>query len=398
MQTTIDLFDPEFRANPYPVYAALRCRQPVAAADPGGFWTVSRYADAQAVLRSPQIFSSAGFRAAVAPPWLDYNPIADSLLLKDPPEHGRLRALVRHAFSQSAIARMQGDMRRRARACVEALPAVGEVDLLKRFALPFPAQVIAGIVGIDPALTPMLKRWSDHLTMINCAVEDPNVRRAIRRSIAELEAYLRDVISERRKRPQEDLVSDLLVAKMDGACLSDREVLSFLFLLVSAGFETTMGLFCSSLRVLAARPDEMMRLRDDPGRIPAFIEEVLRYEPPVQGLFRLAMEDVTLSGTAIPAGATVMVLIASANRDEQRFAEPDRFWVDRPDQGHLVFGHGVHRCLGAALARMEVRIGLEEFLARYHRLERSKTPAEWVPSLTMRNPIAQPMRLLSMLA
>jgi cytochrome P450 len=198
------------------------------------------------------------------------------------------------------------------------------------------------------------------------------------------------VLAQRRREPREDLVTDLLQARVDGQSLSDAELMSFMFLLVVAGLETNIHLLGHSVRILMERPEVLARLRADRSLIPRFIEEVLRYEPPVQAMGRLTTAEVELSGVRIPAGAAVMLLIGSANHDDTRFPGADRFDMDREGVNNLPFGHGIHFCLGAPLARLETRIGLEALLARFERLSPAG-PLEWNHSFTVRGPRILPV-------
>lgn len=392
MEGRVDILAPALRANPYPHYAELRRSSPVCQVDPGGMWAVSRYDDVVHVLKNPALFSSQGFEAAWQPPWLGYNPLVQSLLSKDPPAHTRLRNLVSRAFGTQVLARMEPQLREFTADLANGL--AGEVEFVDAFALPLPAFAIAVLLGLDPSLRMHFKRWGDDVISITPELLPEEARAAeIRRSVAEICHYFGELVAARRRAPTEDLASRLVLAEADGQRLSDAEVIEMFTILLIAGFETTTHLLSNTMIFLAAYPEEMRRLRDDPSLIPAFVEEMNRYEGPVHAVIRTATQDVTLSGVTIPAGALVLPLIGSANRDEARFPDPDRFDLDRPGGG-VTFGHGIHVCVGAALARMEVRIALEVLLSRFRAVEICTDAIEYNCMLTVRGPLALPLRFL----
>lgn len=386
-----NLLAPETRANPYPLYKQLRDEQPIARVEPGGMYAVSRYDDVVAVLRSPSVFSSAAFRAMWMPAWLPQNPIAGSIVTTDPPEHTRLRGLVSRPFEPRAVTRLEPRVRTFALDLVDNLCRVDEVDFVAEFAAPVPSCVIAEILGLDLALHKNFKRWGDaiaNITPITPAEYHDNVRACV----TEMESYLRQVIAARRAQPQDDLVSDLLAPGENGQMLTDEEVLAMLFLVLPAGFETAMNLLAHSLRLLSLRPDILATLRGNPARIPAFIEEMLRFEPPVHTILRVALADSVVAGTTIPAGSIVALLLGSANRDERRFAEPDRFDIARDQSKHIAFGYGIHFCIGAALARLEARVALEEIVKRYDQITPVPGELAWNYAITVRGPTKLPLR------
>lgn len=386
-----NLLTPEARANPYPLYKQLRDEQPVARVDPGGLYAVSRYDDVVAALRNPRVFSSAAFRAMWMPDWLPQNPIGTSIVTADPPEHTRLRGLVSRPFEPRAVTRLEQRVRTFAHDLAEGLGQVDEVDFVAEFAAPVPSCVIAEILGLDLALHKNFKRWGDAIANIT-PVTPAEYRDNVRASVAEMETYLRQVIAARRAQPQEDLVSDLLAPGEDGQTLTDEEVLAMLFLVLPAGFETAMNLLAHSLRLLSQRPDVLALLRENPARIPTFIEEMLRFEPPVHTILRFAMADSSVAGTPIPAGSMVALLLGSANRDERRFADPDRFDMARDQSRHIAFGHGIHFCIGAALARLEARVAIEEIVKRYDQITPVPGELSWNYAITVRGPTKLPLR------
>jgi cytochrome P450 len=395
MSVRYNLLSPELKANPYPAYAELRRSAPVCQVDPGGMWAVSRYDDVMYALKNPQLFSSDGFRPITDPPWLGGNPLAESMLGMDPPGHGRLRAIISRTFGAAAMARLEPQARAFAERIVAELPLGQPVDLMPLYGLRIPASVLGLQLGLDPSMHLQLKRWADLITggVSTVRPDDHERHRVAREAVAELKRYFNELLEQRRREPGEDLVSDLLRARVDGEALTQGELLAFLFLLLVAGIETTMSLLGSSLLVLLERPELLARLRADPARIPSFIEEVLRYEPPSQSLPRMTTQEVELRGVRLPKGTPVLLLLGSASRDEAYFPNPDHFDLDRPGPQNLPFGHGIHFCLGAQLARMEGRLALEALLQRCSRLERAPGPITWHRSMVIRAPASLPLVL-----
>lgn len=384
MSSRLNLMAPEVLANPYPVYSELRRNAPVSQVDPGGFYAVTRYDDVMTVLKSPQLFSSEGFRNATKPAWLGHNPFADSMIVLDPPDHGRLRTIVNRAFGPTAMARLEQRVRAFAGQVVDQLPLGRQVDWVESFALPLPASVIGELLGLDASLRSHFKRWADDLTSITPVTPDMTARmEEIRGTVREAEQYLREVLAQRRREPAEDMVTDLLRAEVDGEALTDAELVSFLFLLLVAGLETTVHLLSHTARQLIAHPEVFERVRAEPALIPKLLDEVLRFEPPVRSVYRLVTADTELRGVPLPKGSRVLVMIGSANRDEAHFPNAERFDIDRGGTNNLPFGHGVHFCLGAPLAKLEAKLALETLLPRIKSLS-AAGPVEWRRSVSVR--------------
>lgn len=391
MRTSIDILAPEFRADPYPHYAVLRRDAPVCLAEPAGVWLVSRHDEVMTVLRDPARFSSQGFRAVWEPPWLDYNPLARSILAMDAPGHTRLRALASRSLGPRAVAHLGPAIHARADQLLAGL--AGEVDLVSAYAAPLPAFVIATLLGLDEALGDRFKRWADEFLSVTPEPLDAAHAARVRATIAESSAYLTAVIADRRRAPIDDTVSELVSAELDGQRLGDAEILEFMIAILLGGLETTTHLIATSALFLAASPDLWSRLRGEPALVPAFVEEMLRFDGPSQSLPRFTTCDLTLAGVDIPARSLVLALVGSAGRDERRFADPDRFDLDRRSAGALNFGHGVHFCLGAALARMEAQIAVSALLRHFAKLERLPGPIAYNRTMTVRGPVSAPLRL-----
>ena len=377
----LNLLDPRVRQNPYPYYAELRRSAPVAFVDPG-VWAVSRYDDIVSVLKNPSVFSSQGLKAAAIQPWLRENPLAESLVMTDPPSHTASRALVTHAFTSRVLPRIE-PLARQVSAEFAARAKRGlEVDICQELSATLPAKVIANLLGLDGTLVEKFRVWSEDIVAVTPATPEA-ARPRIIESVAELSRYLTEVYTDRKRARRDDLASDLLDAEVDGQRLSESEFVSFMFLLLVAGFETTTHLLTNSMRILADRPDLLGRLREHPASIPAFVEEVLRFEPSVHGTMRLVTRDTELAGVVLPAGSLVVALLGSAGRDESRFEDADRFDMDRDRRPNLAFGHGIHFCLGAPLARAEARIALEELLPHVKSIHVTEEPT-WNYALTVR--------------
>ncbi|MBN8226088.1 cytochrome P450 [Corallococcus macrosporus] len=391
MAERVNLLAPEVRANPYPVYAELRRTAPVCQVEPGGLWALTRFEDVAAAFKNPQVFSSAGVRTTTAPPWLGHNPFSESMIVMDPPHHMRLRTLVSRAWTPAAVNRLEPRIRGFAQTLAERLTPGREVDLVDAFAMPLPASVIGELFALDPTMTARYKRWSVDLSSVSGTTEkDTHRHESIKATVREMEDYLSNVVAERRRHPQDDMVSDLVKTRVDGEALSDAEVMSFLFLLVVAGLETTVQLVSHSVRLLMEQPHLVARLRENPSQVGRFVEEVLRYEPSVHGLVRVTTKATEVSGVVIPEGARVALMIGSACRDGERFKDPDTFDMDREGVNNMPFGHGIHFCLGAPLARLEARVGLEVLLSRFTRFTPTG-PVKWNTSLTVRGPLSMPL-------
>ena len=397
MSQRLNLMSPEFREDPYPFYAKLRRESPVCQVDPNGFWAVSRYEDIITVFKDPELFSSSALRISAEPPWLGRtNPASEGMNLAEPQQHARLRGLVSRAFTQSVVARMEPFARDVASRLTDMLFQWETVDFLSEFALSMPASLMALLLGVDPSLQKQFKRWSDDISGAVVVAPDDLVRQEqVRKSMGEVEAYILGLLEQRRAKPgTDDLVTDLLRVQENGAGLTDKEIMSFIVLLLVAGLETTTYLLSHMALILAKHPEWFERLRSNDVLINQFIEEVLRYEPPDHCQLRVTTRETTLGGVKLPAGAPVLLLLASGLRDETHFPDADRFNPERGVQANLAFGHGIHFCLGAPLARMEARVALDTILASFSRFELATDKVQWIYSLFFRAPVSVPLRLI----
>jgi cytochrome P450 len=395
MSPTLDLMTPEARANPYPLYAKLR-QAGIREVEPGGMWAVSRYDDVIAVMKDPRRFSSAGLGQGFLPPWLPRNPVTESLVMKDPPVHTRLRARVSRAFSPPALAALEPRIRALSHELADQLlRQQGPVDFMAHFAQRLPVSVLGLLFGLEPSQYPRLKEWADDLVNLPAGRHSLEEQLRVRESLASLERCFEELLHARRQSPGDDLISELLRPDAEGSTLSHDELMSFLFALLPAGIETTVYLLANSMVVLSEHPQERARVLAEPSLLPRLLEEVLRFEPPGHSSLRLVTEDTELSGVRLPRGSIVLVLLASALRDEHHFPQAERFLLERERASHLAFGHGIHYCLGAQLARLEARLGLEALFSRLQDFSRASPELHWSPSLIARGPLVLPLQLIA---
>ncbi len=347
-----DPFSPEAREDPYPFYAWLRREAPVYYNEERDFWVLSRHGDVQWAARMAHLFSSAeGVGLARAP--------ANQMISFDPPIHTRLRSLVAKAFTPRVIEGLEDRIQGIVEDLLDEVIAKGCFELVADLAFPLPVIVIAELLGVEPERREDLKRWSDQTVEFISDASPVRERGRIDAMWNQFRAYFSQVIEARRARPREDLVSLLAHAEIDGDRLTDSEILNFCQLLLVAGNETTTNLITNAALALFEFPGERRKLRGHPERVPAMVEEALRYDTPVQLFFRSLTEEVVLHDVTIPEGARVLLLFGAANRDETVFEAPDRFDIARNNTKQLGFGYGVHYCLGAPLARLEARIFAE---------------------------------------
>jgi cytochrome P450 len=359
------LLSDEARRDPYPLYERMRRESPVARDPHTGRWMLFGYDAVKRALHDHASFSSAVSAPGTVP--------ARWLIFADPPRHAKLRALILRAFTPRAVASLEPRIRDLARALLDARLAAGEMDLVADFAVPLPLMVIAEMLGAPAAEWPRFRRWSDDIVALILTLQGgAGAERAVeafRAVHAEMGEYLPPLLAERRRAPRDDLLTRLVEAEVEGERLDGDEILAFFQLLLLAGHETTTNLISNAVISLVEHPDQLARLRAAPGLIPSAIEEVLRYRTPVQAVFRMTRADVQMDGNVIPAGELVLAWTASANRDPAHFDHPERFDVTRDPNPHLAFGHGIHFCVGAPLARLEGRIALAALLERMDAIE-----------------------------
>ena len=391
-----NLLDPAFRANPYPYYAALRRESPVHRVVPNApLFAISRYEDIHQILQRPTDFSSTAFQTlfqgglgltpnsgALAGNRLIASPMMISV---DPPHHARMRGLVNRGFTPRRIAALEPRLRALATSCIEDVLESGGMDLVRDLSIPFPVTVIAELLGIEPDRRRDFKRWSDATVVGLSGIAGDFTRDEVKQNADEMADYIERIAADRRAKPKDDLISVLVQAE-GGDALSTGEVLSFVFLLLVAGNETTTNLIGNAMKALLEHPDQLAEVVANPRLIPAMIEETLRYDSPVQMLPRKANRDIELAGGRVEEGSLLLSFFASANRDEKHFSEPDRFDIQRPAQAHLAFGYGIHFCLGASLARLEARVAFEVLFSRCRNLRLAGDGVAMLDSLALRGP------------
>lgn len=377
----------EFHDDPFPVYRQLRDDAPCYHDDDLGFWALSRYDDVVSALHDPETFCSR-FGITLEPG----NPLP-MMLTTDPPEHTALRRLVSRAFTPRRIADLEPEIRALSTTYLDRLGESASADLIVDYAAPLPMDVISKLLGVPDGDQEQLRGWSDAL--LHRDEGDMDVTPAGIDAAYQLYKYFSAFLAERRKHPgADDLAAALVAAESDGEHLSDDQVVGFLFLLIIAGNETTTKLLGNCVLALQRFPSERAKVIAERGRIPDAIEEILRYEGSTQVMARTLTRDVDKHDEKMREGDKVLLLLGSGNRDERVWDRPDVYDIDRTwPTHHLAFGHGIHVCLGAALARLEMRISLEEFLARHPGYEVDEGALERVHSGNVRGYSRMPIRL-----
>lgn len=393
--------DPAFVADPYPVFERLRDEHPVVFDEATDQWLVARSADVNALLRDRRlgrtylhVASHAEWGRPEPPAWQApfWDLSRSQLIDMEPPDHTRLRRLVSRAFTPRTVEAL----RPRIEAIVEGLVARaarrGEFDLLADVIEELPVTVIAELLGVPEADRPLLRPWSaDFTLMFEFDTSEEDQRRAVRAS-AEFAAYVRDLARERRARPEADLLSELALVAEAGDRLTEDEVVGTAILLLNAGHEASVNGAGNSWWALFRNPGALAALRADPGLVPTAVEELLRYDTPAPMFERWVLEDVEVAGVTIPRGQELALLFASANRDPAAFDRPDEIVLDRRPNPSLSFGAGIHFCLGAPLARLELEILYRALLERLPTLEPAAEPA-WKPRFVLRGLVSLPVRI-----
>jgi cytochrome P450 len=395
------LFGPEMLADPYDAYARLRATDPVYWYAPQEAWLLTRYADVDAALRDARLSNTFGIaiqQAAGAQGWQTLRDIftfvSNSLVFSDPPRHTRLRGLVSKAFNPHTIDAMRPRIQGLLDDLLEPLLARGEMDLVRDVAYPFPLMVLALLLGFPAQDRDQIKRWCDEFLVP--FGRDPGTLpadelEAARRSGQALGGYVRNLVAETRARPRGDLLGALVQAEEAGDRLTEDELFAAVVLLLIAGHENLTGLLGCGTLALLQHPDQLQRLRAEPALVSNAVEELIRWVTPNQFIRRVALQDLTVGDTPVHQGQALLLVLAAANRDPARYADPDRLDVGRAVGWHLAFGHGIHYCLGVALARLEGEVFFRTLLARCPGLRLAGERVDFVDNFNVRQVSALPV-------
>ena len=353
--------------DPYPVYAPLRARDPVHRSRLLKAWLFTRHSDVDAILRDHQHFASDPRKGTLSSRQHAMLPPADefTMLFLDPPDHTRLRSLVNKAFTLKAVDDLEPRIRGVLGSLLDDIEDPAGFDLMQAVARPLPVILIAEMLGVPSEDRERFRNWSAQRARLLEPMISPREREAGEAASRAFDAYFRPIVEARRAEPRDDIVSALARAEDDGGRLTERETLNMLRLLLSAGNETSVNLIGNGVWALLRHPEQLQRLRNDPSLIPAAVEELLRFDSPVQADFRRVLADCEVNGFALRKRDNLVLLLGAANRDPDVFEDPDRLDVGRSQGSHLSFGRGIHHCLGAPLARLEGRIVLEMLLDRF---------------------------------
>ena len=369
----VDLTDPAFVADPYPVLAELRSAGPLLWHEPTGRWLATTHAAVSAVLRNRTLGRL----------WSDWEPTEQmepfnalhrhQMMENEPPAHTRLRRVVASAFGRGHVERMAPRIEELAQTMLDRFSAGETVDVLAAYAEPMPVYVIADLLGVPREDHEKLRDWSQGIVHMYEQGVDEATRAAAVQASLDFSAYVRDVVAHKRQHPDDGLVSDLVEASDTGEGLSEDELVASVVLLLNAGHEASVNVFGNGMHALLSHPDQQRRITDGDVSVAAALEELIRFDAPLQLFERTATADVEIAGTTVRAGETVACLMGSANRDTAAFEAPDTFDVARDPNPHVGFGMGLHFCLGAPLARLELEITIRRLLERFPHLSLSGT-------------------------
>jgi len=387
----VDLLDAQFVADPYPTYKNLRRETPIFFHPDLALWFFCEYEDVQAILRDRR------FGRALPEPVTPQNPTpfegmhANSLMEMEPPGHTRLRGLVNKVFTPARVEGLRSKIQQVADDLIDSILPRGEMDLLKDFAEPLPVTVIAELLGIPKMDRWRLRPWSQNIvTMYELAPTGEAGARA-NQAVREFSNYLTGLADERRRQPGEDLFSALVRVRDAGEALNDAELIATAILLLNAGHEATVNAIANGMLALFRHPTAQEALRNHPAEIKPAVEEMLRYDTPLQLFKRWVREDLNYKGLTFEKGTQVALLYGSANRDPRRFEQPDEFVITRRDNPHLTFGAGTHYCLGAPLARLEMQVAVSSLLSRLPDLRLADEELEYRPTYVIRGLTSLPV-------
>ena len=387
-------FSARMAQDPYPFYAELRARGQVHRSRLLNAWMFTRHGDVDAIMRDHRHFGNDPRQGTLSPRQMAMLPAPDefTMLFLDPPDHTRLRALVNKAFTPRAVNALEPKIRGIMGALLDDIDDPAGFDLMRAVAKPLPVIVIAEMLGVPPEDRAQFNTWSAQRARLLEPTIGRREREAAAAATRAFDAYFRTIIEARRAEPRDDILSALVQAEDEGERLTERETLNMLRLLLIAGNETTTNLIGNGILALLRNPDQLQRLRDDAALIPSAVEELLRFDSPVQTDFRRVLEDCEVNGFPVRKRDNVVVLMGAANRDPEAFDDPDRLDVGRDQGPHLSFGRGIHHCLGAPLARLEGRIALEMLLERFATIGLATYRPRFSRSIVLRGLEALPLR------
>jgi pimeloyl-[acyl-carrier protein] synthase len=394
----LDLNSAEFLANPYPTYDQMRSNDPVYWSEQNNYWLLTRYSDIVSLIPNENLSSNrivahsdripAVLKEKFRP---FFTAVSSWMLMVDPPDHTRLRGLVNKAFTPGVVANMQGLIQELVDDMLTRVAAAGRMDVMTDLANPLPAMVIAELLGVPRTDQQQFKEWSDDITKALSGIDSASSKEELfalygiaQNSIIALSSYFKERINELRLHPQENLLSALAQAEEQGDRLSENELFANCVLLMMAGHETTTNLIGNGILALLNNPDQKQALTLNPELIVSAVEELLRYDSPVQKMARIALADIGVDGKQIKRGELVCFCFGGANRDPEQFATPGKLDIARKPNRHLAFGHGLHYCVGAALARLEGQIVVNTVLRRLPKLRLESESLEWHRNFTLR--------------
>ena len=402
MARVTDLLADHAVADPYSHFARLREAAPLHRDERLGAWLVLRYDDVREAFRDQRLsadrvspyFEHRRARGDAIHERTTFEVLTRWIVFTDPPRHTRLRKLVEYAFRPRAVERMRGWIASLVEELVEELGTERELDFIERFASPLPVRVICDLFGVPHERRSELTRWSeDILSLVFGAMHSADRHERAECSLREFSGFLREVIAERRSRPGDDLVSDLVAAEERGDVLEEEEIVATCVLLLFAGHETTRNLLANGLKAILEHDPARQALVADPSGMPDAVEEILRFDGPIKAMWRQVVEPVEYGGQRIEPGERLLLVQASANRDPRRFEDPETFDVARSSNRHVGFGYSIHYCLGAAIARLEGTLGLGAFLERFPHVSLAADTFEWDPVILSRSLRRLPIRI-----
>ena len=391
--------DPRTIADPYPRYQQLRSEDPVRWNAGVNAWILTRYSDVNAALRdnrlsAERITALTGLiRESGGEPAKKFeSTFLNMMLFSDPPDHTRLRSLANKAFTPRVVEQMRTHIQGIVNGLLDDAQDQGRMDVIADLAYPLPAIVISEMLGAKPEDRDKFKKWSGDLAAFlgNIRAVSETYEAAIK-SVSELIEHLRELVAQRRREPQDDLISALVLAEDEGDSFSEEELYSMCVLLIFAGHETTTNLIGNGILALLNNPDQLAKLRQDPSLLEPAIEEIIRYDGPVQTTTRTALEPLEIGGKQIAKGDRVSLTLGAANRDPAQFSDPDQMDITRTESRHVGFGFGIHFCLGAALARMEGQLSIGALVQRMPELKLESTDLVWRGNPILRGLVALPV-------